>query len=351
MSKILINEIKSHLKKVKDFQSDNSILETKTLNEIIIDNRTITIILNISKPKNLYNNIIKTIETIINDKFNSYKTNIILTSENLISKSKNINQNEDIKPEGIDHIIAVASGKGGVGKSTISTNLAISLSKNNYNVGILDADIYGPSQPKLLGLQDNKPTQNSEGKINTLKKHGIKCMSIGFLIEPTKPMIWRGPMIQSALQQLIKDVDWGKLDFLIVDMPPGTGDVQLTITQKVTLSGAIIVSTPQDIALQDAIKGLNMFKKVEVPIIGLVENMSYHICPKCQEKTMVFGSGGAENTAKNFNVPFLGKIPLDISIRENSDKGTPNKNTMNKNFDNISKEIIKFIYKNETKNF
>ena len=153
-------------------------------------------------------------------------------------------------------------------------------------------------------------------------------------------------MIQSALQQLIKDVNWGKLDFLIVDMPPGTGDVQLTMTQKVTLSGAVIVSTPQDIALQDAIKGLNMFKKVEVPIIGLIENMSYNICPKCKQKTMLFGSGETENTAKKFNVPFLGQIPLDINIRENSDKGTPNKNNMNKDFDNICKKIINFIKNN-----
>ena len=349
MSQTLINEITSHLNNIKDFQSENSIIETKTLNDIIVDNKTLTIILNISKPKDLYNSIIKTIEKTISEKFSSYNLNIVLTTEN--NKSKNISQNEDIKPDGINHIIAVASGKGGVGKSTISTNLAISLSKLNYNIGILDADIYGPSQPKMLGLQNNKPSQNTEGKINTLEKYGIKCMSIGFLIEPTRPMIWRGPMIQSALQQLIKDVDWGKLDFLIVDMPPGTGDVQLTMTQKVTLSGAIIVSTPQDIALQDAIKGLNMFKKVGVPIIGLIENMSYHICPKCDEKTTIFGSGGTEKTAKNFNIPFLGKIPLDISIRENSDNGTPDKNNMNKNFNNISKKIINFILKNENKTF
>jgi len=347
MSQILIDEIKSHLKSIKDVDSKDDIVKTKTLNEIIIENKTITIILNISKPKNLYNNISIQIEKIIIKKFNNFKLNILLTSENNKPKIENMLRNEDIKPEGINHIIAVASGKGGVGKSTISTNLAISLSKLDYKIGILDADIYGPSQPEILGLENYKPTQNNEGKINIIEKYGIKCMSIGFLIEPTRPMIWRGPMIQSALQQLIKDVDWGKLDILIVDMPPGTGDVQLTMTQKVQLSGAIIVSTPQDIALQDAIKGLNMFKKVEVPIVGLIENMSYHICPKCNEKTMIFGSEGVKNTAKRFNIPFLGKIPLDISIRKNSDKGTPDNNIFNEDFENISKKVINFIFKNK----
>tara|TARA_B100000686_G_scaffold104414_1_gene111673 strand:+ start:36367 stop:37407 length:1041 start_codon:yes stop_codon:yes gene_type:complete len=343
MSKTFINEIRSHLEYINDLQSEYSIIKTQTLNKIIVENTTITIILNISKPKHLYKNIIENIKKTLEKHYKKFQLNILLTSENKETTINNINQNENINPRDIKHVIAIASGKGGVGKSTITTNIALSLAKLKYKIAILDADIYGPSQPKMLGLENNKPTQNSEGKINTLENYGIKCMSIGFLIEATKPMIWRGPMIQSALQQLIKDVHWGKLDFLLVDMPPGTGDVQLTMTQKVNLSGAIIISTPQDIALQDAIKGLNMFKKVNVPIIGLIENMSYHICPKCNEKTMLFGSGGAEITAKNFNIPFLGQIPLDIDIRENSDKGTPHKNTVNQEFDNISKSILSFI--------
>ena len=260
-----------------------------------------------------------------------------------------------IKPEGVKYIIAVASGKGGVGKSTLTTNIAVSLSKKNIKIGILDADIYGPSQPRMLGIKNEKPQQTENGKITTVDKYGVKCMSIGLLINEDKPMIWRGPMVQGALEQLIKDVDWGELDILFVDMPPGTGDVQLTMSQRVPLTGAIIVSTPQDIALIDARKGLNMFKKVDVPIIGIIENMSYYECPKCNEKTMLFGHGGAKKTAKDMDVPFLGEVPLDIEIRINSDKGQPD-HTFHENnkraiyFDNISDNIINFIQKTNEKN-
>ena len=344
MTKNLAEEIKEHLKNIKDIDSNKSIVETNTLKDLIIENNVLTIILNISQDKKAYQNIAKIIETTLSSKYDKYKINILLTSENKDSKNFNIKNENNILPKNIKHVIAVASGKGGVGKSTVTTNLAFSLANNNYKVAILDADIYGPSQPKMLGLENTKPTQNSDGKINALENYGIKCMSIGFLIEPERPMIWRGPMIQSALQQLIKDVDWGELDFLIVDMPPGTGDVQLTMTQKVNLSGAIIVSTPQDIALQDAIKGINMFKKVNVPVIGLIENMSYYICPKSNEKSYPFGNGGAEKTAKNMNIPFLGTIPLDINIRENSDQGHPNKNNSSEYFFNISKKILEFTF-------
>lgn len=261
-----------------------------------------------------------------------------------------VNSQSQIKPEGIKHIIVVASGKGGVGKSTITNNLAISLSKTNLKIGILDADIYGPSQPKMLGISNLKPSVNKDGKLCTVDKYGIKCMSIGLLIDETRPIIWRGPMVQGALEQLLKDINWGQLDILLVDMPPGTGDVQLTLSQRLKLSGAIIVSTPQDIALVDAKKGLNMFKKVEVPIIGIIENMSFYLCPHCNKKQEIFGNGGARLVSKELKVPFLGEIPLDIEIRKQSDIGEPISSLkdfkINEYFDKIAKHVTKFIEKN-----
>ena len=222
---------------------------------------------------------------------------------------------------GIKNIIAVASGKGGVGKSTTSVNLALAFASKGLKVGLLDADIYGPSMPRMLGITD-KPTAN--GKIlSPLEGYGLKVMSMGFLVEEETPMIWRGPMVISALTQMLREVAWGELDLLIVDMPPGTGDAQLTMSQQVPLAGAIIVSTPQDIALIDARKGLNMFRKVEVPILGLIENMSTFICPKCGEQSDIFGHGGARSEADRLGVPFLGEIPLHMDIRTNSDGGTP----------------------------
>lgn len=222
---------------------------------------------------------------------------------------------------GIKNIIAVASGKGGVGKSTTSVNLALAIASTGLKVGLLDADIYGPSMPRMMGLKE-KPTV--EGKIlSPLEGYGIKVMSMGFLVEEETPMIWRGPMVISALTQMLREVAWGELDLLVVDMPPGTGDAQLTMSQQVPLAGAVIVSTPQDIALIDARKGLNMFKKVEVPILGLIENMSTFICPKCGEQSDIFGHGGARSEADRLGVPFLGEIPLHMDIRTNSDGGTP----------------------------
>jgi len=222
---------------------------------------------------------------------------------------------------GIKNIIAVASGKGGVGKSTTSVNLALALASTGLKIGLLDADIYGPSMPRMLSITD-KPT--AQGKIlSPLEGYGIKVMSMGFLVEEETPMIWRGPMVISALTQMLREVAWGDLDLLIVDMPPGTGDAQLTMSQQVPLAGAVIVSTPQDIALIDARKGLNMFRKVEVPILGLIENMSTFICPKCGEQSDIFGHGGARSEADRLGVPFLGEIPLHMDIRTNSDGGTP----------------------------
>ncbi len=222
---------------------------------------------------------------------------------------------------GIKSIIAVASGKGGVGKSTTSVNLALGLKECGLKVGILDADIYGPSMPRLLGIS-GKPT--AEGRVlNPMEAYGVKVMSMGFLVEEDAPMIWRGPMVISALTQMLREVAWGELDVLVVDMPPGTGDAQLTMAQQVPLAGAVIVSTPQDIALIDARKGLNMFRKVSVPILGIIENMSYFLCPNCGERSDIFGHGGARDEAQRLGTPFLGEVPLHMEIRRHSDGGTP----------------------------
>ena len=223
---------------------------------------------------------------------------------------------------GVEAIIAVASGKGGVGKSTTAVNLALGLSALGLKVGILDADIYGPSMPKLLGIK-GKPT-TIDGKIlKPMEKYGLKVMSMGFLVEEETPMIWRGPMVMSALTQMLREVEWGALDVLVVDMPPGTGDAQLTMAQQVPLAGAVIVSTPQDLALIDARKGLNMFRKVDVPLLGIVENMSYFIAPDTGKRYDIFGHGGARKEAERLGVAFLGEVPIEMAIRENSDAGTP----------------------------
>ena len=223
---------------------------------------------------------------------------------------------------GVDAIIAVASGKGGVGKSTIAVNLALGLQAIGLRVGILDADIYGPSVPRLLALRD-RPEVISGRTLKPLDAYGLKAMSMGSMVEEETPMIWRGPMVQSALMQMLYEVAWGELDVLVVDMPPGTGDVQLTMAQKVPLAGAVIVSTPQDLALIDARRGIGMFRRVQVPLLGLIENMSYFRCPHCGERTDVFGHGGAEHEAERIGVPFLGAVPLHATIREKSDAGQP----------------------------
>ena len=221
----------------------------------------------------------------------------------------------------VRHIIAVASGKGGVGKSTTAANLALALAAKGLRVGLLDADVYGPSMPVLFGIR-HKPA--SDGKtIEPIMSYGIKLMSIGFLIDSSTAMVWRGPMVMSAISQMLKEVNWGTLDVLVVDMPPGTGDAQLTMAQQVRLAGAVIVSTPQDLALADARRGVAMFRKVDVPILGVIENMSYFKCPHCGERTDLFGHGGAEKEAQELGVRFLGEIPLHARIRELSDAGTP----------------------------
>ncbi len=222
---------------------------------------------------------------------------------------------------GIKHIVAVASGKGGVGKSTTAVNIAATLAAMGFKVGLLDADIYGPSIPRLLDITERPEIRNE--RVVPIKKYGMKVMSMGFLMDEEAPVIWRGPMVVSALMQMTREVDWGELDFLILDMPPGTGDAQLTMAQQTPLSGAVIVSTPQDLALVDARKGLKMFKDVDVPILGIIENMSTFICPHCGESSDIFGHGGAEADARRLGVMFLGAVPLHMAIRETSDAGKP----------------------------
>ena len=220
--------------------------------------------------------------------------------------------------------VAVASGKGGVGKSTVAVNLAVALARSGWRVGLLDADIYGPSVPIMAGLRDARPQMDpATRKLQPFERHGVRFMSLGFLVDPDTAVIWRGPMVMKALEQLLGDVDWGELDLLVVDMPPGTGDAQLTISQRIQLTGAVIVTTPQDVALADAIKGVAMFRKVEVPVLGIVENMSFFNCPHCSSRTDVFGHGGGRREAKRLDVPFLGEIPLDPGIRSSGDDGTP----------------------------
>jgi len=223
---------------------------------------------------------------------------------------------------GVQAIIAVASGKGGVGKSTTAVNLALALRELGLKVGILDADIYGPSMPKLLAIRE-RPQTIGGNRLRPIERFGMPVMSIGFLIEEETPMIWRGPMVMSALTQMLREVEWGALDVMVVDMPPGTGDAQLTMAQQVPLKGAVIVSTPQDLALIDARRGIAMFRRVNVPVLGIVENMSTFVCPQCGTRSDIFGHGGARREAERLGVPFLGEVPLDIVIREKSDSGSP----------------------------
>lgn len=220
------------------------------------------------------------------------------------------------------HIMAIASGKGGVGKSTIAVNLAVTLAQTGAAVGLLDADIHGPNIPRMMGVQ-GQPEPGPEGMMLPLERYGVKLMSVGFLAGGTRPVIWRGPLVGRLLKQFLSKVAWGALDYLLVDLPPGTGDAQLTLCQSVALTGGIIVSTPQDVALEDALRGLEMFRTMQVPILGLVENMSYFLCPHCHSRTEIFAHGGAESAAARYQVPFLGALPLDLSIRRGGDAGIP----------------------------
>ena len=222
---------------------------------------------------------------------------------------------------GVSHVLAVASGKGGVGKSTVAVNLAVALAKDGARVGLLDADVYGPSAPLMTGITSQPSTV--EGKLEPIQAHGLKVMSVGFLVAPDQPIIWRGPMVSSLLRQFLYEVRWGELDYLVIDLPPGTGDIQLTLAQQMPLSGAVIVTTPQDVALADVVRGVEMFRKLSVPILGVIENMSFFCCPNCGTRAEIFSHGGGDRTSQRLKVPFLGEIPLSARIREGGDRGEP----------------------------
>ena len=315
-----LDKIKSALKSITLKNQTVNLLDSKLINGLRFEKKIIYFTLELL-PEQLKDSqeIKKTIEKKLLCIEGVEKTEIILTAHNAKKESGNNTQNAPLRPA--KHIIAVASGKGGVGKSTTAINIALSLLKLKYKVGILDADIYGPSLPKLTGIS-NKPKSNGK-RIIPHNAFGLQAMSIGYLVPEDAATIWRGPMVMSAIEQLLRDVDWQNLDILIIDMPPGTGDAQLTLSQRVQLAGAIIVSTPQDLSLIDARKGLNMFKKVNVPILGIIENMSYFLCSNCGTKHPIFGNGGAKMEAEKLGIPFLNEIPLDTILRTTSDEGKP----------------------------
>ena len=314
-----LEEITKILSSIKLQRRTKNIIDSNMISGLELKNNLITFVLELSSEEvDSSDAITKTIEEKLLTISEIEKVSIVITSHN---KKIEKNWKKNYKYSPATNIIAIASGKGGVGKSTSAINLALSLMKLNFKVGILDADIYGPSLPKLVGI-NIKPKNNGK-KIIPHNAFGLQAMSIGFLIPEDKPTIWRGPMVMGAIEQLVRDIDWQNLDVLIIDMPPGTGDAQLTLSQKVQLTGAIIISTPQDLSLIDARKGLNMFKKVNVPILGIIENMSYFLCEKCETKHKIFGNGGAKAEAKKLGVPFLDEIPLDILLRSSSDEGRP----------------------------
>jgi len=312
-------QIESALGQVIDQYMEMDLIAAKSVKDIAIDGDKVSVVVELGYPAAGYFDKLK---QSVQDQLGSVK-DIGDIKVMVSSKIKSHTVQQNLKPlDGIKNIIAVASGKGGVGKSTTAVNLALALKAEGATVGILDADIYGPSIPRMLGCQGQP--ESSDGKsLEPMIGHGVQSMSIGYLVEEDTPMIWRGPMVTQALEQLLNDTRWNDVDYLIIDLPPGTGDIQLTLSQKIPVSGAVIVTTPQDIALLDALKGLKMFEKVEVPVLGIVENMSTHICSQCGHSEPIFGEGGGLRMAEQQGVDFLGALPLDIRIREQADSGNP----------------------------
>ncbi len=319
MANISQLQVETALKEIIDPYLEQDLVSTKSVKKITIDGDRVSVDVVLGYPAKGYKDqLAKRLQEKI-----AAIPGVKQVSANVDYKIATHGVQKGVKPiNGVKNIIAVASGKGGVGKSTTAVNLALALSAEGATVGILDADIYGPSQPRMLGTK-SKPESKDGKSMEPVVSYDLQAMSIGFLIDEETPMIWRGPMVTQALEQLLKDTAWKDLDYLVVDLPPGTGDTQLTLAQRVPVTGAVIVTTPQDIALLDARKGLKMFEKVEIPVLGIIENMSTHICSKCGHEEHIFGAGGGLRMAEQYDVDFLGSLPLDIRIREDTDDGKP----------------------------
>ena len=313
------SQIQTALKEVIDPNTGKDLITSKSARNIKVDGNNVALDIMLGYPAN---SVMAGIQKLVTDKLKSLPeigSVFVNVSSKIVAHSAQ--RGVQLLPN-VKNIIAVASGKGGVGKSTTAVNLALALAAEGANVGILDADIYGPSQPMMLGITGRPETTDGKS-MEPMESHGIQAMSIGFLVDIDTPMVWRGPMVTGALEQLLRETRWRELDYLLVDLPPGTGDIQLTLSQKVPVTGAVIVTTPQDIALLDARKGLKMFEKVGIPILGIVENMSTHICSQCGHEEHIFGAGGGAAMCKDYNVDLLGSLPLDIRIREQTDGGMP----------------------------
>src|SRR5476651_1665151 len=316
---ITVEDVKAALSKVIDPNTTKDFVSGKSARNVKVDGADISLDIELGYPaKSQFEAIRASVEAPLQALAGAGKVSVNVYSK-IISHS--VQRGLKLMPT-VKNIIAVASGKGGVGKSTTAVNLALALAAEGASVGILDADIYGPSQPTMLGIS-GRPESKDGKTLEPMVGHGLQAISIGFLIDVDTPMVWRGPMVTQALEQLLKDTHWQSVDYLVVDLPPGTGDIQLTLAQKVPVTGAVIVTTPQDIALIDARKGLKMFEKVGIPILGVVENMAVHICSKCGHAEHIFGSGGGERMCRDYEVEFLGSLPLDIRIREQADSGKP----------------------------
>lgn len=336
MADLTQNHIEKILEGVNDIYTEQDIVTSKEVDSIEINGDKVTVNIVLGYPAQGYHQAL------------TDEITTVLASANINDVSVNIEtkiakystqKGVDVLPE-VKNIIAIASGKGGVGKSTTAVNLALALQAEGAKVAILDADIYGPSQPRMLGVSKLKPETTGEGKLLPILGHGMQSMSIGYLVDEDNPMIWRGPMVTQALEQMLRDTLWRGVDYMIIDLPPGTGDTQLTLSQKIPVSGSVIVTTPQDIALLDARKGLKMFEKVNIPILGIVENMSLHICSSCGHEEAIFGTGGGQLMAQESGANFLGALPLEIDIRTDVDEGTP---TVAKNPEGRVAEIYKNI--------
>jgi ATP-binding protein involved in chromosome partitioning len=317
---ITIEAVQAALKELIDPNTQKDYIASRSAKNIKVDGAKVSLDIELGYPAKTQIDGIRAAVTTQLGTISGVEKIDVKVSSNIVAHSVQ----RGMKPmPGIKNIVAIASGKGGVGKSTTAVNIALALAQEGATVGLLDADIYGPSQPQMLGLVGRKPESKDENSMEPLEAFGLQVMSIGFMIDVDAPMVWRGPMVTQALEQLIKQTRWRDLDYLIVDMPPGTGDTQLTLAQKVPVTGAVIVTTPQDIALIDARKGLKMFEKVGIPILGLVENMSVHICANCGHEEHIFGQGGGAQMCKDYDATFLGALPLERSIRELADAGRP----------------------------